>query len=63
MVKRNNDVRFRRGGGSIRNRSTGHQVNFYEHEGVYFLKLKVSAPDSINGLIDEKPVDFHRQGR
>ena len=39
IVKKNNDVRFRQDGGTIRNRTSGREVRFYQHEGVYFLKL------------------------
>ena len=51
MVKRNNDVQFRKGGGQIRNRDSGHSVPFYEHEGVYFLKMKVNRPDQMQMLM------------
>ena len=46
MVRRNNDVRFSGKGGTIRNKNTGRVLKFYEHEGVYFLKLKVNGPDA-----------------
>ena len=54
MVKKNHDVRFRRDGGTIRHRATGREMLFYEHEGVYFLKLKISNPDldALNLLLD-----------
>ena len=60
MVKRNNGVRFHPGGGTITNRKTGRTLNFYEHDGVYFIKLKVSDPS----LVIDPPTDedFHRQG-
>jgi hypothetical protein len=69
MVKKNHDVRFRRDGGSIKNRTTGREVLFYAHEGVYFLKLKISNPDldALNLLLDfadpKETLPFHRQGR
>ena len=44
MVKRQNDVQFGDEGGFIRNRESGKQIPFFEHEGVYFLKLKVAHP-------------------
>ena len=53
MVKRNNDVQFRKKGGVIRNRETGKSVQFYEHEGVYFLKLKVNDPH-LDSLLKRK---------
>ena len=58
MIKRRNIVNFRDGGGTIRNRTTGKVFRFYEHDGVYFLKLKTSGPDS-----DLADAGFHRQGR
>ena len=67
MVKRNNDVRFRRGGGSIHNRATGKSINFHEHEGVYFLKLKISDPKDFdiftNDDAGQSTQSFTRQGR
>ena len=53
MVKRNNDVQFQKRGGVIRNRDTGKSVQFYEHEGVYFLKLKVNDPH-LDSLLKRK---------
>ena len=50
MVQRNNDVRFKPGGGWIKNRTTGKTVPFYEHEGVYFLKLSVLNPDGLDDI-------------
>ena len=44
MIKAGSDVEFHDGGGSIRNRQTGLTLFFYEHEGVYFIKLKVKDP-------------------
>ena len=45
IVKRKNQVLFTDGGGTITHNDTGHVMKFYEHEGVYFLKLKVHDPD------------------
>ena len=55
MVKRRNVVRFADGGGTIRNSQTGRTIRFYEHEGVYFLKLKVD--DVTDMVIDDDPME------
>ena len=52
MVKRGNDVRFVPDGGTITHRDTGRSITFHEHEGVYFLKLKVAGPDADSGQLD-----------
>ena len=52
MVKRGNDVRFVPDGGTITHRDTGRSIKFHEHEGVYFLKLKVAGPDADSGQLD-----------
>ena len=68
MIKRDNSVKFRDGGGWIQNSKTGAKIHFYEHEGVYFLKLKVKTPgtkalldDMVDNLLHRQP--FGRQGR
>jgi hypothetical protein len=67
MVKQDNTVRFKNGGGTIRNRKTGRIVHFYEHEGVYFIKLKLTDPSLLDlspaDSANDRPVGFHRQGR
>ena len=60
MVKKGNDVNFEKGGGTIVNRSTGRVLRFYEHDGVYFLKVKVTDPGTPFDSGHEQ--DFHRQG-
>ena len=62
MVKRNNEVKFKKSGGFIRNRDTGRVLKFHEHEGVYFLKLKVLDPSSLNLLDNGNEQVFGRQG-
>ena len=61
MVKRNNEVKFKKDRGFIRNRDTGRLLKFHEHEGVYFLKLKVLDPSSLNLLSDGNEPFFGRQ--
>ena len=52
MVKRGNDVQFVPDGGTITHRDTGRSIKFHEHEGVYFLKLKVAGPKADSGQLD-----------
>ena len=47
IVRRNNEVKFLQEGGIIRNRSTGEVIPFYEHQGVYFVKLKIKDPQLV----------------
>ena len=63
MVKRNNEVKFKKGGGFIRNRDSGRVLRFHEHEGVYFLKLKVIDPSTIDLIHGGNEPGFGRQGR
>ena len=49
MVRRRNDVKFTDEGGTITHRESGRQLRFFEHEGVYFLKLKIRGPDNDMG--------------
>ena len=62
MIKSENDVHFEDGGGSIRNRRTGRILNFFEHAGVYFIKLKLKDPADLH-LIASDNQGFQRQGR
>ena len=57
LVDDGHDMRIYKGGGSIRNTSTGKEIQFFEHAGVYYLKMKL---DSLKG----KPTDsvFSRRG-
>ena len=52
MVKRGNDVRLVPDGGTITTRDTGRSIRFHEHEGVYFLKLRIAGPKSDPGQLD-----------
>ena len=49
--KKKKDVRFTQQGGTIRNKDTGQTVMFYEHNGIYFLKLKTSGPNDNTGQL------------
>ena len=44
MVKRNNEVKFKKSGGFIRNRDTGRVLKFHEHESIF---LEIEGPRSI----------------
>ena len=57
IVKRRNSVRFNQRGGTIKCLDTGRILKFYEHEGVYFIKLKVTDP-----AIDPQQLGFARPG-
>jgi hypothetical protein len=60
MVKKGNDVKFQKGGGTITNRATGRVLRFYEYDGVYFLKIEVNDPIACPDPADNQ--DFPRQG-
>ena len=61
IVRNNNDVLFRQGGGIIKGRANGQTIQFYEFQGVYFVKLKVSDPSAM--LIDDPPPSSSPQPR
>ena len=63
MVKNQNDVIFEDSGGSIRNRKTGRVIKFFEHEGVYFLKMKVKDPIAMEQFVAENSQPFQRPGK
>ena len=58
FVRDNNEVQLRRHGGFIQNLVSGKKINFFEYQGVYFMKLKIQQPN------DQKnnKQDVHRQG-
>ena len=51
IVKKKNDVRFTQKGGTIRSQVTGKTIKFFEHEGVYFLNIKISGPNDNTGQL------------
>ena len=57
LVDDGHEMRIYKGGGSIRNTSAGKEVQFFEHAGVYYLKMKLDSPKG-------KPTDsvFNRCG-
>ena len=60
MVKKGNDVKFQKGGGTITNRSTGRVLRFYEYDGVYFLKIENTDPNMFTDPAHSQ--GFPRQG-
>ena len=61
MVKNQNVVTFEDDGGTIRNKNSGRVMRFYEHEGVYFIKLKVKNPEDLDAVAPNSQ-GFQRQG-
>ena len=59
LTKNGNEVILRENGGEIINLETGKHIPFFQHNGVYYLKLKIHKPK--NDTEDEKPV-FSRRG-
>ena len=59
IVRQGNLVKFRRGGGYIRNAKTGTRLHFVERQGVYFIKVKVKDPSPEDALEQS----FTRPGR
>ena len=58
LVRDNNEVQFRRHGGFIQNLVSGKKINFFEYQGVCFMKLKIQPPNDQNNIHQ----DFHRLG-
>ena len=48
LVHDGHDVWVRKGGGVIRNIATGKEIEFFEHAGVYYLKMKIDQPVTKN---------------
>ena len=59
-VKRKNTAMIDEHGGYLQNRASGAQIPIYEHEGVYYLKIKVKRPSL--PMPPPEPV-FGRRGR
>ena len=49
LVRDDHEIYIKRGGGNIRNTTSGKQIKFFEHAGVYYLKLKITPPVDSNG--------------
>ena len=49
LVRDDHEIYVERGGGSIKNTTSGKQIKYFKHAGVYYLKLKITPPlDSKN---------------
>ena len=46
LIKNKCSVRFHKGGGYIKNTVTCERIPFFEHQGVYYLKMKFKSPKS-----------------
>ena len=44
LVEDGHDVWIRKGSRVIRNTTRGKEIKFYEHAGIYYLKMKVHRP-------------------
>ena len=60
LVEDGHDVWIGQGGGVIRNLETGKELNFYQHAGVYYMKMKIDDPES-NKQENKSPL-FNRRG-
>ena len=49
LVRDDHEIYIKRCGNSIRNITSGKQIKFFEHAGVYYLKLKITPPVDSNG--------------
>lgn len=48
LVNDGHDTMIRKGGGVIRNVETGKEIPFFEHAGVYYLKMQIDQPATRN---------------
>ena len=58
LVPDDHEIYIKKGGGSIRHTTNGKQIKFFEHAGVYYLKLKINPPANSSGNNN----GFGRQG-
>ena len=64
IVRKENYVAFRNGGGYINNVKSGKRLHFVERQGVYFIKVQVKAPSPGKATDGFKPMSgFSRPGR
>ena len=65
MMKKGTKMLLEEDGGVLYNSRTQQRLNFIEHSGLWFMKLKVKPPpgsrDADESLGDQ-PMDFHRRG-
>lgn len=48
LVRKGHQVEFKRGGGSIVASGSGQRMDFVERGGVYYIKLKIRPPPTVN---------------
>ena len=58
LTQDGNEVVIRSDGGDIINTKTGKKLKFFQHNGVYYIKIKVAQPDNSPS---NSPL-FHRRG-
>ena len=58
LAQDGNEVIMRQDGGEIVNVETGKRLPFFQHNGVYYLKLKVNRPNNSS----DPPSVFSRRG-
>ena len=58
IVRKGNDIVFTENGGYIQHRTYGRCIDFIGREGVYFVRMKITGPDSR----DPDPAGVARQG-
>ena len=51
IAKKKNDVQFTLQGGTIRSQVAWQTIRFYERDGVYLIKLKISKPNDNTGQL------------
>ena len=60
LVRDNHNVKFRRDGGYILNLQTRERIPFFEHQGVYYLKMKFLPPDTSSTIESDNESSFPR---
>ena len=49
QVRDDHEIYIKRGGGSTRKTTSGKQIKFFKHAGVYYLKVKTTPPVDSEG--------------
>ena len=62
LCKDGNEVRMNRRGGFIRHIKSGKVINFFEHQGVYYVKLRIQPPVPPPPSVDASGQVFARPG-
>ena len=56
LVHDHHNVRFKKGGGYIKNLLTGERIPIFEYQGVYYLKMKILPPTRDVDPVFSRPV-------